>query len=237
MTSQEPDSDDEDPFASDLSRSTPLAAYLEKPSHGKWCVVFLVNGQRHHAWDKLFIAKDLGFKYLSDRTMIIVDLDGLSTQATANIIQGSRQGLFEGKEYFAIKERIIHTLKSDPDLKRLQVMAEQKVLEMEAGDEAVKSKLDQLIEGFHSGRTGRRPGRWCRRVAGRGWTDLRRQGKQPGELSLWAAPTVGEVAMLPVLVDRPGRQSRGCGCTQARRRTSPSRPSHARSGQISKTVR
>lgn len=149
ISSPEPDFDDGDPFAGDLSKSTPLAAYLEKPSHGKWCVVFLVNGQRHHAWEKLFIAKELGFKYLSDRTMIIVDLDGLSSQAMANIIQGSRQGLFEGKEYYAIKERIVHTLKSDPDLKRLQVLAEQKVLEMEAGDEAVKSKLDQLIEGFH----------------------------------------------------------------------------------------
>jgi hypothetical protein len=144
----EPDVDLDEPELASSGKS-PLAAYLEKQAHGRWCVVFLISGQRHHAWDNAFISKDLGFKYLRDRTMIMVDLDGLAMNAMAEIIQGSRQGLFEGKVFFAIKDRIIQTLKTDPDLKRLQVEAEQKVLEMEAGDEAVKNKLDQLIEGHH----------------------------------------------------------------------------------------
>ncbi len=200
-----PELDDEDPTADDLAKATPLAAYLEKPvyrnTHGKWCVVFLVNGQRHHAWDKLFIAKDLQFKYLSDRTMIIVDLDGLSTQAMANIIQGSRQGLFEGKEYFAIRERIIHTLKSDPDLKRLQVLAEQKVLEMEAGDEAVKNKLDQLIEGFHSAAAdGAGDGvAGTQAASGPNFAD----GASNQGVVVMGRDTVGEDAMLPAIVTDP----------------------------------
>src|SRR5438132_1997364 len=144
------EAEEEDLDLGDASKKSPLASYLEKQAHGKWCVVFLVNGQRHHAWDKTFIVKDLGFNQLRDRTMVIVDLDGLAMHGLAEIIQGSRQGLFEGKVYFAIRERIIQTLKSDPQLKKLQLDAEQRLLEMQAGDEAVKNKLDQLIEGHHA---------------------------------------------------------------------------------------
>ncbi len=58
---------------------------------------------------------DLEFKFLRDRTMVIVDLDGLSESAMSEIMQGSRQGLYQGKVYAAIKSRIIQTLKSNPD--------------------------------------------------------------------------------------------------------------------------
>src|SRR5262245_48364664 len=152
----EPDEDDEEgppdeePDTGDVTAKSPLAPYLEKKAHGKWCTVFLMHGQRHHSWDNAFISRDLGFKLLRDRTMVIVDLDGLSLEAMSEIIQCSRQGLFEGKVYLAIRDRIIQTLKSDPDLKRLQMEAEQKALDLEAGDETVKTKLDQLIEGHHA---------------------------------------------------------------------------------------
>jgi hypothetical protein len=141
---------DDEPDTGDVSENTPLAPYLERKRHGKMCAVFLVNGQRHHAWDSAFISRDLGFKLLRDRTMVIVDLDGLAMEASSEIVQCSRQGLFEGPVYFALRDRIIRTLKSDPDLKRLQMEAEQKALDLETGDEAVKNKLDQLIEGHHA---------------------------------------------------------------------------------------
>ncbi|MGD0058417.1 MAG: hypothetical protein ABSD58_03275 [Verrucomicrobiia bacterium] len=128
----------------------PLDAYMERPTHGKQCIVFLINGQRHEAWDNIFIVRDLGFKYLRNRTMIIVDLDGLSPRASAEVIQGSRQGLFAGNVYHAMKERLVATLKGDPDLKRLESEAEQQIAALETGDEAVKSKLDQLIEEHHT---------------------------------------------------------------------------------------
>ena len=102
--------------------------------------MFLVNGQRHHAWDKTFISRDLGFKSLRDRTMVIVDLDGLAVGAMSEIMQGSRQGLYEGKVYNAIRDRVIHT-QVESRMKRLQVEAERKALDMRAGDSAVKSKL------------------------------------------------------------------------------------------------
>jgi hypothetical protein len=160
----EPDEDDdegppdEEPDTGDVTAKSPLAPYLEKKAHGKWCTVFLMHGQRHHSWDNAYISRDLGFKLLRDRTMVIVDLDGLSVDAMSEIIQCSRQGLFEGKVYFAIRDRIIQTLKSDPDLKRLQMEAEQKALDLETGDEAVKNKLDQLIEGHHATAHGDGPG-------------------------------------------------------------------------------
>src|SRR6266513_4755223 len=58
---------------------TPLSSYLERPD-GKYCGVFLVNGQRHEVWDNTFLVRDLALKYLRHRTMLIVDLDGLAPE-------------------------------------------------------------------------------------------------------------------------------------------------------------
>ena len=130
---------------------TPLDNYLERPGGGRQCAVFLVNGQRHDGWDNTYLVRDLGFKYIRNRTMLIVELDGLAPEALAKLVQGSRQGFFKGEVFDAIRERIFATLKNDPDLRRLQTEAEQEIADLESGDEVVKNKLDQLIEGHHSG--------------------------------------------------------------------------------------
>jgi hypothetical protein len=197
-----PDLELEEEDVGEAGKKSPLASYLEKQSYGKWCVVFLVNGQRHHAWDKTFINKDLGFNQLRDRTMIIVDLDGLAMHGMAEIIQGSRQGLFEGKVYYAIKDRIVQTLKSDPQLKKLQLDAELKMLEMESGDDAVKSKLDQLIEGHHAAAQGKGPGSGG---AGDHLADapLFATTSNKHDVVLMGDPTIGKEADLPVLVTKP----------------------------------
>jgi hypothetical protein len=178
----------------------PLAAYLEKKNYGKWCAVFLINGQRHDAWDNTFISRDLEFKFLRDRTMVIVDLDGLSEFAMSEIMQGSRQGLYKGKVFAAIRTRIIQTLKTNPELKQLQVDAEQKALDMKAGDEAVKNKLNQLIEGHHA----------TAHTDSLGNTDLGTQPVPGGHFGdgLHDQPVVvlgetGEAAELPVLTTDP----------------------------------
>jgi len=128
--------------------STPLGSYLET-SRGKRCCVFLVNGQRQDFLDNSFIVQELGFKYLRNRMMIIVDVDGLSTEAIGRLMQGSRQGFFRGDIWQAMVRRIVATLKSDPDLVRLEEEAEEQVSELKSGDEAVKQTLDQLIQTHH----------------------------------------------------------------------------------------
>jgi hypothetical protein len=196
------DDDEVDVSVPKSKSKSPLSSYLEKQAHGKMCVVFLVNGQRHHWLDKAFIAKDLGFKQLYDRMMIVVDLDGLDTHALAEIIQGSRQGLFEGKVYFAIRDKIVRTLKSDPALKKLQLDAEQKILEMAGGDDAVKNKLDQLIEGHHSLAQADGPGNGD---AGPHAADAPHfsAGANAQDVVVLGHPSVGEEAKLPVLVTDP----------------------------------
>jgi hypothetical protein len=199
--------DGDDDFDADSSKAnSPLASYMEKTpekkSPGKMCVVFTVNGQRHHHWDKNFIARELGYKYLRDRTMISVNLDGLATHAMAEIIMGSRQGLFESKVYFAIRDRIIKTLKSDPELKKLQLDAEQKVLEMDGGDDAVRNKLDQLIEGHHAVADADGPG-----TDGTGPDSAQGTlfGEKPSDQSVvvMGRAKVGEAGEFPVLVTHP----------------------------------
>src|SRR5712691_9278930 len=45
----------------------PISTFMEEPKRGKQCCVFLINGQRQHAWDNLFITRDLDLKYLRNR--------------------------------------------------------------------------------------------------------------------------------------------------------------------------
>lgn len=128
---------------------TPMSSYLETSKGGRQCVVFLVNGQRQDSLDNSFIIQDLGFKYLRNHMMIIVDVDGLAPEALGRLMQGSRQGFSRGDVFEAITKRVIATLKGDPDLDRLEQEAEEEVSELKAGDEKVKHMLDQLIDSHH----------------------------------------------------------------------------------------
>jgi len=143
------DAEEGEIFLSDTGKS-PLAGYLEDPKRGKECIVFLVNGQRQEAWDNTFIQRELGFKYLRNRTMIIVTLDGLKPEALADIMQGSREHFYPGVVYGAIVGRLTATLRKDPDLEELEAEAERQISELRSGDAAVKNALDQLIEDHHA---------------------------------------------------------------------------------------
>lgn len=129
--------------------SMPMSSYLEMGKGGKQCVVFLVNGQRQETLDNSFIIQDLKFKYLRNRMMIMVDVDGMSPEALGRLMQGSRQGFYRGDIFEAMTKRIIATLKDDPDLDRLEQEAEEEVSELKAADEKVTHTLDQLIDSHH----------------------------------------------------------------------------------------
>jgi hypothetical protein len=120
--------------------------YLEFPKGGKMCCVFLINGQRHHGLDSSFIVNDLKMKYLRKRMIIVVDLDSLSQRAVAEIMQGSRSGLFEGKVFMRIRDRLVATLQGDPDLAELEEEAEDELSQLQAGEAVVQNALDELID-------------------------------------------------------------------------------------------
>ena len=128
------------------STDSEVNSYLEFPKRGKMCCVFLINGQRNHGLDNSFIVNDLKMKYLRKRMIIIVDLDALSPRAIAEIIQGSRDGLFEGPVYQKIGDRVVATLQRDPELEELEQEAEEEPSKLQAGDAAVQQALDELIE-------------------------------------------------------------------------------------------
>lgn len=133
----------------------PTSGYLEEAKKGRQCCVFLINGQRQHAWDNIFIVRDLDLKYLRNRMIVVVDCDGLKPEAIAELMQGSRHQFYDGTVYSALESRVVATLKGDPDLRRLEEEAEEDISSLKAGDEAVKAALDQLIEAHHDagGRT------------------------------------------------------------------------------------
>ncbi len=140
------DLDPDEVLETKRKRKTPVDSYLEDGQRGKECCVFLISGQRQDAWDNTFIVRELDKKYLRNRTLIVIDLDGLKPEAIADLMCGDRQGFKQGKVYHAIWARLAATLKKDPDLERLEADAQREISELRAGDEAVKEALDQLIE-------------------------------------------------------------------------------------------
>lgn len=128
------------------SGDSEVNSYLEFPKRGRLCCVFLINGQRHHGLDNSFIVNDLKMKYLRKRMIIVVDLDALSPRAIAEIMQGSRAGLYEGQVYQKIRDRVVATLQGDPDLEELEEEAEEELSQLQAGDAVVQNALDELIE-------------------------------------------------------------------------------------------
>lgn len=182
--------------------SGPLDSYLERP-HGEGYVVFLVHGQRHDSLDESFVQRDLGYKYLRTRTMVIINVDGLAPHAIAELVQGSRQGMYKGKVYDAILDRVIAVLKKDPDLTRLELDAEQKIAELKTGDESVRRKLDQLIEGHHAAGQEGLPGEGTSGAEG-GSANAGSNGKFSNrDVVIHATPNVGEAAAEPVLIAHP----------------------------------
>ena len=141
---------DPDEIIDEGTPKRPIDGYLESPKRGKYCCVFLVNGQRQHAWDNTFIIRDLELKYLRNRMMVIVDIDGLLPESIAKLMQGSRHQFYDGEVLHAITRRVIDALKGDPDLIRLEEEAEQELSSLRAGDEVVKAALDQLIDSHHA---------------------------------------------------------------------------------------
>ena len=185
--------EDDMPPLEDTKR--PLESYLEKKG-GHGYVVFLVNGQRHDQLDEWFVGRDLGFKYLKGRTMIVVQVDGLAQESIAQLLQSSRQGFYKGDVWDAMHRRLVAVLKNDPDLKQLEADAEQAVSELRAGDEVVRRKLDELIEGHHNAAEREQQGTLASGATGSGGST----GTVNGQFVIEADPETGEPAQGPVLV-------------------------------------
>lgn len=193
---------DADELLAEAETKRPIDSYLESPKRGKFCAVFLVNGQRQHAWDNSFIQRDLDLKYLRNRMLVVVDVDGLNPEAIARLMQGTRHQFYEGSVYAALARRVIATLKGDPDLQRLEADAEQEISSLQAGDEVVKAALDQLIESHHEFGNRSLHGH---RQAGAESRDEVPGGRleQTLDIVVEAGPEIGEPAGAPSLVMRP----------------------------------
>ena len=195
------DAEEGEEFLLETVGSTPVSSYLES-SRGKRCVVYLVNGQRQEYDDNTFIVQELGFRYLRSRMMIMIDVDGLAQEAIGRLMQGSRQGFYRGAVREAITKRIVATLKSDPDLIRLEQEAEEAVSELSAGDEKVKQTLDQLIDSHHDKGHAFVEGLG---VAGdqQGGDELGFKKIVKGDVVTLLPPDVGQAADYPVLTSQP----------------------------------
>jgi len=184
------------------SDKRPVSGFLEESKRGRQCCVFLINGQRLHSWDNQFIVRDLELKYLRNRMIVVVDCDGLRPEAVAELMQGSRHQFYEGNVYSAVESRLLATLKGDPDLRRLEEEAEEEISSLQAGDEAVKNTLDQLIEAHHDAASHTDHGHVQAGDAARD-EGVRGSLTQTQDVVTIGEPTIGAVGTEPVLDLRP----------------------------------
>lgn len=191
-----------DEVVEDGGSKKPIDSYLESPKRGKYCCVFLVNGQRQHAWDNTFIVRDLELKYLRNRMIVVIDIDGLHPEAIAKLMQGSRHQFYEGEVYSAISRRVLATLKGDPDLIRLEEEAEEEISSLKTGDEVVKAALDQLIDSHHDASSRAAHGHAQSGAAARE-ESVGGSLTQTVRLVVEGDDTVGEAADGPILVLSP----------------------------------
>lgn len=202
--------------------NTPVSSYLEDPKRGRLCAVFLVNGQRQHGWDNAFIQRDLEFKYLRNRMIVIVDVDGLRPEAISKLVQGSRHQFYEGEVYETLRSRVIATLKADPDLERLEAEAEEEVYELKSGDEAVKKALDKLIEEHNSKAIRKTQGAW--ESGNRTDEDVGGSLDTSREAIVEDDPDVGKKGYEPVLIVIPETYTVRLRPNETRRLTLTSQP-------------
>lgn len=181
----------------------PIDPFLESPKRGKECCVFLINGQRQDAWDNMFIIRDLNLPRLRTQMLVVVDLDELKPEAINELMQGSRQGFYQGNVYSAISRKLIKTLRKDPDLEKLQEDAQQGLLEMKTANEAVKSKLDKLIDGFHAAAAATGPGGGAAEGTTTSVGPLFGTNTVSGDVVTVAPPGTGLAADRPVLMADP----------------------------------
>jgi hypothetical protein len=87
--------------------------------------------------------------------IIVVDLDGLSSEATAEIIQGSRSGLYKGTVYDQIHRRLVATLSKDPELLDLEQEAEEELAQLQTGAASSKPASSMLFKYAPSCQSGR----------------------------------------------------------------------------------
>ncbi len=181
----------------------PIDPFLESPKRGKECCVFLINGQRQDAWDNVFVVRDLNLGRLRQRMIVVVDLDKLKPEAISELMQGSRQGFYQGNVYGAISRKLIKTLRKDPDLEKIQEDAQQSLLEMKTADEAVKSKLDKLIDGFHAAAAATGPGGGGAEGTTASAGPFFGNNTTTGDVVTVAAPGTGLAADRPVIIPDP----------------------------------
>ncbi|MGD0653841.1 MAG: hypothetical protein ABSA16_05815 [Thermoguttaceae bacterium] len=123
----------------------PISTFLEEPKRGKQCCVFLINGQRQHAWDNQFIVRDLDMQYLRNRMIVIVDCDGLKPEATAELM-GGRTGEFrECPVYTALRATVLRSLANDHDLRRVNDASKAAVAKLSHADPEVYAMFESLI--------------------------------------------------------------------------------------------
>ncbi|MCX5653587.1 MAG: hypothetical protein NTY65_02910 [Planctomycetota bacterium] len=124
----------------------PTAGYLEESKRGRQCGVFLINGQRQHAWDNQFIVRDLEMPYLRNRMIVVVDCDGMKPEIIAQLKQEQTCTFREGDAYQALKATIIRTLRADPDLSRIHDDVEDSVRKLPSASPAVLAMFESLIQ-------------------------------------------------------------------------------------------
>lgn len=82
-------------------------------------IIFTQNGQVHGSEGQSFISQNLGFSLIKQHTLIHVDCSNIPTEIRQDLFMSNRTHLKQGPKTEKLLDTIIHLLKSNKELKKL----------------------------------------------------------------------------------------------------------------------
>lgn len=136
-------------LAQPLGKKQPSKAFVDSTQP----IILTVNGQNHAELRQILIRKDAELPYLSQRLICHIDCDSLTARAKRLLFTSSREDAREGIVLELIKNEIIKALKSDDELRRLNIEARNQGLKEhdEGSRKHMRKEVARLlkIQGFN----------------------------------------------------------------------------------------
>ncbi|RKZ30730.1 hypothetical protein DRQ36_04495 [bacterium] len=108
-------------------------------------VIFTMNGQVHGSEKRSFISRDLGLQMLRDYLLVNIDCTNTNASFYQDLLMGNRFNLKQGHTYEIFRKRIIETLKTNEQLRKLNQDRKNRIMRESSEDRELLKRLIQAV--------------------------------------------------------------------------------------------
>ena len=130
-------------YRADSPSDRPLKNYLDR-ENSRNTIIITLNGQRHGAFEKSLIGKELRLPNLSECLLVQVDIDRLSRYMKSKLFTSNRETIIsEGDEIEHIKQRLADALDSDEVLREWEKKLTAQMIK--SSDNESKKQVESIL--------------------------------------------------------------------------------------------